>query len=73
MHWLLPFGGNLKSNIRVDKPSPSQAEMHKSLRSPAKGRLLPVDFGSRDLHALHRTTNINFIAVHRKFRTLALT
>jgi hypothetical protein len=46
--WLLHFGGNSKSYMRVDKPSPSQAEIHKKPRSPTKGRLLPVDFGSCD-------------------------
>jgi hypothetical protein len=73
MLWLLPFGGNSKSYIRVDKPSPSQAEMHKRPRSPTQGRLLPVDFGSCDFHALHRTTKIHFFAVHRESRTFAPT
>jgi len=50
----------------------SQAERRKSARSPTKGWLLPVDLGVVT-HALLRTKNVHFFAVHRKFRTSAPT
>jgi hypothetical protein len=43
---LLPFGGKLKSYVRVDGPSQGQAEMHERSRSPTKVTLLTVDFGN---------------------------